>query len=624
MTRHARKLNPAAPRLVRQALAAGALTGACLAATLGLSTGQALAATTAQVKAGTLQINGDAASDKLALTPVSPTTLAVDVGEDGTADFSFDRSTFTAVDVNARGGDDQVDILRGAGGTLENVTIDGGAGDDTLNGGDGAEVLLGGTGDDAVDGHRGDDVARLGGGADRFQWDPGDGSDTVEGQGGRDVLDFNGSNAPERIDVSANGSRVRFFRDVAAITMDVDAVERVAFRALGGADTVTVGDLRSTDLSETDVDLDATGGGGDTQADTVIANGTDGADRFDVGSDKGAVLVSGPTADVKVTGAEAQDFVNVAALAGADSITSGLDVPAPAVVNVDAGDGIDTATYSGTAYDDTIDVARNGAAVATFKPGAGVVNTVAAESLAVRGLDGADTLSAGNGIATLTQLTLDGGDGDDELRGGDGADTLLGGAGDDVADGNSGADLARLGTGDDRFQWDPGDGSDSVDGQGGSDALDFNGSNAAEQIDLSANGSHARLFRNVASITMDLDNIEATGVRALGGSDTITVGDLSGTDLKRAGIDLSATGGGGDAQADTVIANGTNRRDKVDVTRSGEQVLVDGFPALTTISGSEAANDVLRVNTLGGNDDVTVAPNVSDLVATFVDLGADE
>jgi hypothetical protein len=583
-----------------------------------------MAATTAQVKAGTLQITGDAASDKLALTAVSATTLVVDVGEDGTADFSIDRSTFTAVNVDARGGDDQVDIVRGGGGTLDNVTVDGGAGNDTLNGSDGAEVLLGGAGDDSVDGNRGDDVARLGGGADRFQWDPGDGSDTVEGQGGRDVLDFNGSNAPEKIDVSANGSRVRFFRDVAAITMDLDAVERVAFKALGGADTVTVGDLRSTDLNETDVDLNATGGGGDAQADTVIANGTDGADRFDVGSAAGGVLVSGPTADVQVTGAEAQDNVNVAALAGADSITSGLDVPAPAVVNVDTGDGIDTATYSGTAYDDTINLARNGAAVAAFEPGTGIVNTVAAESLVVRGLDGADAITASNGLAGLTQLTLDGGDGADALLGGDGADTLLGGSGDDLVDGNRGDDVARLGAGDDRFQWDPGDGSDSVDGQGGSDALDFNGSNVGEQMDLSANGSHVRLFRNVGAITMDLNNIEATSVRALGGSDAITVGDLSGTGLKSAGIDLGATGGGGDGLADTVIVNGRERADHVDVTRSGEQVVVDGLPALTTISGSEGLNDTLRINTLGGNDRVTIDPDAELLISPVIDLGADQ
>src|SRR5436309_2299052 len=75
-----------------------------------------------QVQGGTLQISGDAASDKLGLqvSPVDPNVLQVDVGEDGTTDFSFDRTTFTAIDVEAGGGDDEVRI--GSGTNLGNVT----------------------------------------------------------------------------------------------------------------------------------------------------------------------------------------------------------------------------------------------------------------------------------------------------------------------------------------------------------------------------------------------------------------------------------------------------------------------------------------------------------------------
>ena len=42
------------------------------------------------------------ASDKLALrlSPGDPGTLQLDAGEDGTVDFSFDRSTFTSIDVH--------------------------------------------------------------------------------------------------------------------------------------------------------------------------------------------------------------------------------------------------------------------------------------------------------------------------------------------------------------------------------------------------------------------------------------------------------------------------------------------------------------------------------------------
>ena len=205
----------------RRALAVTVVAGA-LAAALALTTDQASAAYTAQVQAGTLQITGDAASDTLAAAARGTGHLQVSVN--GVPAFSFDAATFTAIDVKAGAGDDVVTGSNGIA-SLGRLTIDGGAGDDTLAGGDGDDVLIGGPGNDLVDGNRGNDTALLGAGADHFQWDPGDGSDTVEGEGGKDVMDFNGSNAGENIDVSANGSRVRLFRDVAAITMDFAGIE---------------------------------------------------------------------------------------------------------------------------------------------------------------------------------------------------------------------------------------------------------------------------------------------------------------------------------------------------------------------------------------------------------------
>ena len=78
-----------------------------------------------------------------------------------------------------------------------------------IAGSQGADVLVGGDGNDTIDGNQGSDVAFLGAGNDTFVWDPGDGSDIVEGQDGTDTMVFNGSNADENIDLSANGSRLR-------------------------------------------------------------------------------------------------------------------------------------------------------------------------------------------------------------------------------------------------------------------------------------------------------------------------------------------------------------------------------------------------------------------------------
>ena len=156
--------------------------------------------------------------------------------------------------INALGGNDGVTATTLPAGVIK-LTVDGGAGNDTLLGSQGADVFLGGDGDDFVFGDNGNDMAFLGAGDDVFQWDPGDGNDTIEGQDGSDTMLFFGSNASENINISANGGRVLFFRDVANVTMDLDDVEGIDFRALGGADNIVVGDLSGTDVTRIDLDL---------------------------------------------------------------------------------------------------------------------------------------------------------------------------------------------------------------------------------------------------------------------------------------------------------------------------------------------------------------------------------
>ena len=170
------------------------------------------------------------------------------------------------------------------------------------------------------------------------------------------------------------------------------------------------------------------------------------------------------------------------------------------------------------------------------------------DSLVINALGGNDTINASGLAAGVIKLTIDGGDGNDTITGSDGADTLIAGAGNDVVTGGRGNDVALLGDGNDQFIWNPGDGSDIVEGQGGNDTLVFNGANVDENFDISANGSRVRLFRDVGNITMDLNGVETIRLAALGGADTITVNDLTGTDVTQVAIDLAATAGttGGD------------------------------------------------------------------------------
>ena len=156
-----------------------------------------------------------------------------------------------ALVINGLGGNDGITATTLAAGVVK-LTIDGGAGNDTILGSQGADMLLGGDGNDFIFGDNGNDLALMGAGDDMFQWNPGDGNDTIEGQDGTDTMLFFGANVAENIDISANGGRVRFFRDVANVTMDLNDVEQIDFRALGGADNIVVGDLSGTDVKQVD------------------------------------------------------------------------------------------------------------------------------------------------------------------------------------------------------------------------------------------------------------------------------------------------------------------------------------------------------------------------------------
>src|SRR5262249_45241757 len=159
----------------------------------------------AEVIDRTLTITGTSADSSLTLrVGALPTTLDVDVGSDQTADFTFDRSTFDSITVDAMGGNDVVVLDETAAPftTEEQVTLHGGSGNDTLIGGRGAETLFGeggddtivagdgddvisgGAGNDTVQGGRGQDSIDLGSGSDTAQWNPGDGSDVVAGGSG--------------------------------------------------------------------------------------------------------------------------------------------------------------------------------------------------------------------------------------------------------------------------------------------------------------------------------------------------------------------------------------------------------------------------------------------------------
>jgi Ca2+-binding RTX toxin-like protein len=276
------------------------------------------------------------------------------------------------------GGDDS--FFGGIGlAALASFTIDGGAGNDTLTGTDGADTLIGGDGNDFLDGNAGADVALMGTGDDVFRWDGGDGSDVVEGGFGADLMLFNGANVSENVDVSARSGRLRFFRDLGNIIMDVNDTEAVQFNAFGGADTVVIHNLQGTDVKEINLNLQASAGGGDSQVDHVIVEGSNGGDVIVVGGSAGGeVSVDGLAASLSIIGAEPADKLTVNSRGGRDVI------------------------FASALAANAIRFAANGGTGDDF---------------------------------------LVGGAGNDTLLGGDGEDVLIGGAGADFLDGGSGNDI---------------------------------------------------------------------------------------------------------------------------------------------------------------------------------------
>lgn len=294
----------------------------------------------AGVQNGTLRVSGGSGNDNitLRLRAGDPSTVEVDGDDDGSADASFDRSQFTAIVVSGGSGNDVLRISD-ANGTFtdtEITTLDGGSGNDTFIGGGGAETYLGGSGNDRADGNRGNDLGIMGSGNDSFTWDPGDGNDVIEGDSGQDTMIFNGAGGAETFDLSANGGRLRFFRQPGNVLMDTNNLEIVVVNALGSSDVITVNDLTGTDVRLADVDLGGALGasGGDGAVDTVIVNGTNGDDDVTVSGDD-PIRVQGLVPTVEISDAEANDQLRIETLAGNDDVDTDALAPGSIAVLVD-------------------------------------------------------------------------------------------------------------------------------------------------------------------------------------------------------------------------------------------------------------------------------------------------
>jgi len=255
--------------------------------------------------ADSVSVDGTNANDQINVALVGAAVAVTGTFAPVTIDHA---DAFDTLVVNGFVGDDVINAAK-LPATAMQLTLDGGAGNDTLIGGLGNDVLLGGAGDDA------------------FRWKSGDGSDVIEGQDGFDTLDVTGSNAVETFDLLANGGRALLFHSAGGEVLDVNDVERVQLKALGGADHIAVHDLTGTDITQVAIDLAPTPNGatGDGKVDTVTLDGAAGNDIVHLSLVGDEIAIDGLAAQVTIDHADKSDLLVVNGSSGFDFIdASGL------------------------------------------------------------------------------------------------------------------------------------------------------------------------------------------------------------------------------------------------------------------------------------------------------------
>jgi Ca2+-binding RTX toxin-like protein len=529
---------------------------------------------------GKLEVKGTNGADRIALRvrAAKPAFIEIDVHDDGSADFKVKRDKVERIEIEGKNGDDRIRIDDAEVPLNETIPtrIDGDWGSDTLIGGRGVERFEGGPGKDFVDGNRGNDRGDMGAGDDTFQWDPGDGNDTIEGRAGRDVMLFNGAAINDTVDVSANHGRVKFFRDPGAVTMDLDDVEAIRFKALAGTDNVNVGDLSGTDMKDIENDLAGAPGAaaGDGAADRIVVTGTPGHDRVTAAGDGARTTVGGLPATVTILNGEPTDSLVLKTLGGDDAVdATGLPAGAPALTT-DLGAGSDRMLGSGAK-----DIVLGGDGDDFTDPNKG---------------DDVGAMGAGDDT-----FQWDPGDGNDTIEGQAGTrDQMLfnGAAINDTVDVS--ANGGRV-----KFFRDPGAVTMDLDDV---ENIRFNALAGTDVINVGdLSGTDMKIIDNDLATDGAADRVVATGTP---GSDSVTVaGDAAKTTVSGLPATVNVLGG---EPLDSLVINTLGGNDSVDATG-----LLAGAPALTTDLG--AGNDRMlgsgaKDTVLGGDGEDFADPNKGD------------
>ena len=202
---------------------------------------------------------------------------------------------------------------------------------------------------------------------------------------------------------------------------------------------------------------------------------------------------------------------------------------------MNGGDGIDTIESNGAdtgspVVDETYTVETAGARfLLQAHPGGPFTLDVGGAERYVNNLKGGtDKFSTLDQAVPVTGIavTLNGGEGNDDLTGTDGADTINAGPGDDKLTGFKGNDAPNGEDGDDLIVWNNGDGSDKPEGGAGNDTAQLNGGSAGEHFVITGNGARVTATRDTqVPFFLDMGTVELFDLNGNAGDDSVDVGN---------------------------------------------------------------------------------------------------
>ena len=435
--------------------------------------------------------------------------------------------------------------------TTSNVSVNGGAGNDTITGGVGNDTLIGDEGDDSITSGAGNDSISAGGGNDTINMAGNlTSADTIDGGAGTldtlivtalPALAMTNVTNVETLILGGAGSSVSLAANVSFTSIDMDDGTTVSAQAL----TLATGYTNATTVL---VDV------GDSVTNTANA----------------ALTITSTDAKMStttITGGTGTDTLNItatAAHAGAALTLAGLITNVETINLLDGGDVTTGTVTAGSDMSLTIGAYASAATVATTL-------TVDASTLDVGTLTGtamnADFENAtinGSGVTNvLVKLVLTGGAGADTLTGGAGNDVIVGGAGNDQITGGTGLDNLSGGDGIDTFVMSNTlTFQDTISGGAGVDVMtltsvadaDLTAVTLVETLTLSGTGTLGALASAAGILTVNT-HTTAAAVDASGMTTAITINALG------AGVDQTLTGGSG---ADTFnFGSGTAAQDSL-------------------------------------------------------------